>query len=372
MKLNTGNGPKSTASQPPQTKGPEAQAGTTKENAETSRTATSTEQASRSLAFHDWPNADYDVSKKVLIDGNKRNQDVAEDVQNTPVLAHEGDPNFSWTDVVAKITKNKRARAERLQGNDPTVTIAAKLSPEELAKSRVRIRREQNIIVLSTPDIEPANRMGKAKTITLKDQQYEIPAESVISGIGEKYAPEYLMGKIRATSPTGPAVFYARMMEQRDSIPRLVLLGNAKYRCRPYLPKEQVCDAGLGHGHRKDVCPHPEKGRCAICGCLGGAMEDHNFRPGTASQRRELLPPTRSSQAHWPALGAGGFVTPNPYALIASGLETPHATQGPLVDPTDTGPSGGIRGRSWSRKTPQVKNEQQPQQLPQLLPQQPG
>ncbi|KAG0424694.1 hypothetical protein HPB47_028103 [Ixodes persulcatus] len=176
----------------------------------------------------------------------------------------------------------------------------------------------------------------------------------------------------------GPAVFYARMMGQKDSviitfqglqIPRLVLLSNAEYHCRPYLPKEQVCDACLGHGHRKDVCPHPEKGRCAICGCLGGAMEDHvcsphcihcegnhpsndpqcparrkapynkawiqkqqtqkrnlqqaeisdtqNFRPGIASQRRELLPPTINSQARWPALGAGEFQTPNPYALTA-------------------------------------------------------
>ncbi|KAG0432808.1 hypothetical protein HPB47_020484 [Ixodes persulcatus] len=502
MELNTGNGPNSTASQPPRTKEPEAQAGTAKENAETSRTATSTEQVR-----------------------NYSQQDVSGDVQNTPVLAHEGDPNFFWTDVVGKNTKKKRARAERLQGNDPStsnrqiennkmatgkgdggkdggppaiptstyrngghriskpkkeilpplpldhykvvirpqegltvsnwsaleiskaVTTAAELCPEELAKSRVRIRKEQNIIVLSTPDIEPANRMAKAKTITLKDRQYEIAAykaapdnscKGVISGIGEKYAPEYLTENIRATSPTGPAVFYARMMGQKDSviitfqglqIPRLVLLGNAEYRCRPYLPKEQVCDACLGHGHRKDVCPHPEKGRCATCGCLGGAMEDHvcsphcihcegnhpyndpqcparrkapynkawiqkqqtqkrnlqqaeisntqNIQPDTASQ---LLPPTRNSQAHWPALEGGGFETPNPYALIASGLESyartlaqaPHATQGPIVDPTDTGPSGGIRGRSRSRKKSQVKNPHQPQQLPRLLPQQQG
>ncbi|KAG0432616.1 hypothetical protein HPB47_020687 [Ixodes persulcatus] len=202
------------------------------------------------------------------------------------------------------------------------------------------------------------------------------------------------------------------MMRQKDSviitfegllIPRLVLLGNAEYRCRPYLSKEQVCDACLGHGYRKGVCPHPEKGRCASCGCLGGAMEDHvcssqwihceenhpsndpqcparrkapynkawiqkqqtqkmnlqqaeisntqNFQPDTASHRGELLPPTKNSQAHWPALGAAGFETPNPYALIASGLESyartlvqaPHATQGPIVDPTDAGASGNSR-----------------------------
>ncbi|KAM7315171.1 hypothetical protein ISCGN_004954 [Ixodes scapularis] len=505
MELNTGNGPNSTASQPPQTKGPEAQAGTVKENAETSRTATSTEQVR-----------------------NYSQQDVSGDVQDIPVLAHEGDPNFSWTDVVGKNTKKKRARAERLQGNDPStsnrqiennkmatgkgdggkdggppaiptstyrngghrkskprkellpplplnhykvvirpqegltvsnwsaleiskaITTAAKLSLEELAKSRVRIRKEQNIIVLSTPDIDPANRMAKAKTITLKDRQYEIAAykaapdnscKGVISGIGEKYAPEYLTENIRAISSTGPAVFYARMMGQKDSViitfqglqvPRLVLLGNAEYRCRPYLPKEQVCDACLGHGHRKDVCPHPEKGRCATCGCLGGAMEDHvcsphcihcegnhpsndpqcparrkapynkawiqkqqtqkgnlqqtetsntqNIRPDPTSQRKELLPPTRNSQAHWPALGAGGFETPNPYALIASGLESyartlaqaPHATQGRIVDPMDTGLSGGNRGRSRSRKKSQVKSQQQPQELPHLLQQQQG
>ncbi|KAG0435183.1 hypothetical protein HPB47_018638 [Ixodes persulcatus] len=166
---------------------------------------------------------------------------------------------------------------------------------------------------------------------------------------------------------------------------------------------------------RKDVCPHQERSRCAICGCLGGAMEDHvcsphcihcegnhpsnhpqcqarckapynkawiqkqqtqkrnlqkakisntqNFRPGTASQRRQLIQPTRNSQAHWRAMGARGFQTPNPYALIASGLESyvrtlaqaPHATQGPIVDPTNTGPSGGIRGRSRSRKNSQSR-----------------
>ncbi|KAG0415315.1 hypothetical protein HPB47_007501 [Ixodes persulcatus] len=420
---NTGNGPNSTASQPPRTKEPEAQEGTAKENAETSRTATSTEQVK-----------------------NYSQQDVSGDVQNTPVLAHEGDPNFSWTDVVGKNTKKKRARAERLQGNDPStsnrqiennkmatgkgdggkdggppaiptstyrngghrkskprkellpplpldhykvlirpqegltvsnwyaleiskaVTTAAKLSPEELAKSRVRIRKEQNIIVLSTPDIEPASRMAKAKTITLKDRQYEIAAnkaapdnscKGVIFGIGEKYAPEYLSKTSEQPAQRKDSV---KCTFQRLQIPRLVLLGNAEYRCRPYLPKEQVCDACLGHGHRKDVCPHPEKGRCATCGsrfsphcihCEGNHPSNdpqcparrkaphnkawikkqqtqkrnlqqaeisntQNIRPDTASQRRELLPPTRNSQAHWPALEAGGFETPNPYAPISS------------------------------------------------------
>ncbi|KAG0432615.1 hypothetical protein HPB47_020686 [Ixodes persulcatus] len=99
MELNTENGTNSTASQPPQTKGPEAQAGTAKENAETSRTATSTEQVR-----------------------NYSQQDVSGDVQNTPVLAHEGDPNFSWTDVVRKNTEKKRARTERLQGNNPSTS----------------------------------------------------------------------------------------------------------------------------------------------------------------------------------------------------------------------------------------------------------
>ncbi|CAN7990583.1 unnamed protein product, partial [Ixodes hexagonus] len=211
--------------------------------------------------------------------------------------------------------------------------------------------------------------------------------KGVVTKIGFGFTTAYLTEKIRPMGPEGPRVLNARMMGKSDAtlitfqgtrVPRFVRFGMVECRCRPYFPKEQVCDICLELGHRRDVCPYPEKNKCSTCGLLNGDMEEHTCSPycmhckgqhpsndpkyparqrepynksrlqaqqrakqqkqlrqskghkdqqspNNTTPRQPLLqrqpqrpPPERTSQLHWPALRGGGFAMANPYAPLSS------------------------------------------------------
>ncbi|CAN7939659.1 unnamed protein product, partial [Ixodes hexagonus] len=82
----------------------------------------------------------------------------------------------------------------------------------------------------------------------------------VITKIGFGFSSAYLTEKIRPMEPEGPKVLNARMMGKSDAtlitfqgtrVPRFVRLGMVECRCRPYFPKEQVCDICLELWHRE-------------------------------------------------------------------------------------------------------------------------
>ncbi|KAG0426539.1 hypothetical protein HPB47_026370 [Ixodes persulcatus] len=156
------------------------------------------------------------------------------------------------------------------------IIAMAQLSAAEMAQATIRIRRDQNLVVISA--------------LTLGTKQYEVTAylavpdnscRGVISGVETRPTAEELTENLRAT---GINILYARMMGQTNTavitfegirVPRFVYLSGGEYPCRPYQPRQQVCGVCLGLGHRTDVCPQPEQSRCTTCGAPGGAMEDH-------------------------------------------------------------------------------------------------
>ncbi|KAG0431302.1 hypothetical protein HPB47_021899 [Ixodes persulcatus] len=170
------------------------------------------------------------------------------------------------------------------------IIAMAQLSAAKMAQATIRIHRDQNLVVVSTPNMESSTRVQQISALTLGTKQYEVTAylavpdnscRGVISGVETRPTAEELTENLRAT---GINILYARMMGQTNTavitfegirVPRFVYLSGGEYPCRPYQPRQQVCGVCLGLGDRTDVCPQPEQSRCTTCGAPGGAMEDH-------------------------------------------------------------------------------------------------
>ncbi|KAG0436812.1 hypothetical protein HPB47_017747 [Ixodes persulcatus] len=170
------------------------------------------------------------------------------------------------------------------------IIAMAQLSAAKMAQATIRIHRDQNLVVVSTPNMESSTRVQQISALTLGTKQYEVTAylavpdnscRGVISGVETRPTAEELTENLRAT---GINILYARMMGQTDTavitfegirVPRFVYLSGGEYPCRPYQPRQQVCGVCLGLGDRTDVCPQPEQSRCTTCRAPGGAMEDH-------------------------------------------------------------------------------------------------
>ncbi|KAM7307785.1 hypothetical protein ISCGN_011421 [Ixodes scapularis] len=168
------------------------------------------------------------------------------------------------------------------------IIAIAQLSAAEMAQATIRIRRDQNLVVVSTTSMESSTRLQQISALTFGTKQYDVTAylavpdnscRGVISGVETRPTAEELTENLRAT---GINILYARMMGQTNTavitfegikVPRFMYLSGGEYPCRPYQPRQQVCGVCLGLGHRTDVCPQPEQSRCTTCGALGGAHE---------------------------------------------------------------------------------------------------
>ncbi|KAG0422388.1 hypothetical protein HPB47_001789, partial [Ixodes persulcatus] len=102
----------------------------------------------------------------------------------------------------------------------------------------------------------------------------------VITKIGFGFSTEYLSHREHQTDGTRRPL-NARMMGKFDAafitfqgirIPRFVRCGMDECQCKPYFPKEQLCDICLGLGHKRD-------NHCSTCGLLNGDMKEHECSP---------------------------------------------------------------------------------------------
>ncbi|KAH7944441.1 hypothetical protein HPB52_019711 [Rhipicephalus sanguineus] len=161
------------------------------------------------------------------------------------------------------------------------IGMAAQLPDITLHQLTVRIRRDQNVAVVSTPDEEIAARLQQIKILCLSNKQYEVQAyvaapdascKGVISGIEKNTTPTTLMTNLR--SPTAQ-ILHARMMGTSATaiitfsgtrVPRYINYYGAEYRCYIHKPRQQLCGVCLSTTHRADVCPTPDKPRCTVCG----------------------------------------------------------------------------------------------------------
>ncbi|KAG0423246.1 hypothetical protein HPB47_000965 [Ixodes persulcatus] len=156
---------------------------------------------------------------------------------------------------------------------------AAQLTAAEIDTVRIRIRRDLNLVVASTPEPEVAVRVQELPAITINGRQYEILAyialpdnscRGVITGLDSRPTSEILSTRIRAQ---GVNVLCARMMGQTNTaiinfeglkVPYYVYFRVAEYRCLPHRPGEQICNACLGLGHRVMFAPIPRRTKAAV------------------------------------------------------------------------------------------------------------
>ncbi|KAH9381853.1 hypothetical protein HPB48_020014 [Haemaphysalis longicornis] len=170
---------------------------------------------------------------------------------------------------------------------------SARIIATEFQALTLRIRDDQNIAMASTPNEELADSIRPIKSIQLGDKMYQVTAyvaapdescKSVVTGIDSGTHSDELMANLR--SPRVP-ILYARMLGKSKAalitfdgleVQRAIYYYGGELRRRPYRPLCQICSLCLKTGHRADVCPTPEKTRCARCG-----HETHR-RPTTANQ----------------------------------------------------------------------------------------
>ncbi|KAG0416019.1 hypothetical protein HPB47_006798 [Ixodes persulcatus] len=174
------------------------------------------------------------------------------------------------------------------------LATACGLKEQEGEDSTIRIRKDQNLMFLCTPNVDTAERMAGAKHLSLYGEDYDIGANiaapddfcrRVITKIGFGFSTEYPTEKIRLMGPERPRVFSARMMCESDAalitfqgirVLRFVRFGmNGACRCKPYVFREQVCDVCQRLGHGKGVCLYPEQNQCSTWALLNGDMEEH-------------------------------------------------------------------------------------------------
>ncbi|KAG0441424.1 hypothetical protein HPB47_015951 [Ixodes persulcatus] len=291
------------------------------------------------------------------------------------------------------------------------ILVAAKLSSTETADSTIRIRRDQNLAIISTPSLFTSSRIQPILALTLETRQYEVTAylavpdnscRGIISGVDTRPTAEILTEELRAP---GTNILYSRMMGQTNTaiitfeelkVPHYVYLSGGEYPCRPYQPRKQICGVCLGLGHRTDVCPQPERSRCTTCGTPGGAMEDHQCKPHCVNcggehpavdprcparqrgsynkkhvqQHQQMQgrqksplppppPPPRNADPQWPKLPSKTWEDPNPFIFLAD--STPqdcHVPSPPTERPKHVGRNKS-RSSSRSQSRPRTYGESQ-------------
>lgn len=170
------------------------------------------------------------------------------------------------------------------------MAASAQIPLEETLKDTVCPNVGQNIIVISTPSQERANRYDKVRTIALRGNKYEIFAyraapNDTVKGIIYGVPPAYTQADINACllGDRNPTVLAAHRMGETSAIiilfeghnvPQYVKFASLMMRCRLYKQHKEVCRSCGEIGHRKDVCPRPEKKVCFDCG-LHNPPENH-------------------------------------------------------------------------------------------------
>ncbi|XP_049528169.1 uncharacterized protein LOC125947456 [Dermacentor silvarum] len=173
------------------------------------------------------------------------------------------------------------------------IGIAAGLDSAVLNELIIRIRTDQNLAVLSTPDENLAARLQRVQFICMGLTQHAVQAyvaapdnscKGVVSGLEPNTTTTTLLENLRCSEAP---VLHARMMGPTNTalitfsgthVPHYVRMYGAELRCHIYRPRQQVCSVCLSMGHRADVCPMPDKPRCAACG-ISNPPKEHECTP---------------------------------------------------------------------------------------------
>ncbi|KAH8023134.1 hypothetical protein HPB51_011248 [Rhipicephalus microplus] len=147
----------------------------------------------------------------------------------------------------------------------------------------LRINPGSNIAILSTKYEEVADKVRLIRALVLNGRAHAVRAyaangddtlRGVIHGVPMNTSTETLMAHLRVRTH-GVDIIPARMIGTTKSaaitffgptLPRTVYYYGGELRCYPFRPTIQVCKVCREKGHRADVCPHPDRPICRLCG----------------------------------------------------------------------------------------------------------
>ncbi|KAH8032396.1 hypothetical protein HPB51_024525 [Rhipicephalus microplus] len=147
----------------------------------------------------------------------------------------------------------------------------------------LRINPGSNIAILSTKYKEVADKVRLIRALVLNGRAHAVRAyaangddtlRGVIHGVPMNTSTETLMAHLRVRTH-GVEIITARMIGTTKSAaitffgptrPRTVYYYGGELRCYPFRPTIQVCKVCREKGHRADVCPHPDRPICRLCG----------------------------------------------------------------------------------------------------------
>ncbi|KAH7975289.1 hypothetical protein HPB52_000004 [Rhipicephalus sanguineus] len=155
----------------------------------------------------------------------------------------------------------------------------------------------QNIMVISTPSQENADRYINVESITISNQEYEVSAyvaapnatcKGVIRGISLNDDPKTIERKI--VNERNPLALDAKRIKKTSTlivlfegyrVPNYVSYGGTLIRCTLYRKKIDVCHVCGNIGHRSDVCPTPDAAICKDCKAplQQGEEDNHTCTP---------------------------------------------------------------------------------------------
>ncbi|KAH7931544.1 hypothetical protein HPB51_029814 [Rhipicephalus microplus] len=147
----------------------------------------------------------------------------------------------------------------------------------------LRINPGSNIAILSTKYEEVADKVRLIRALVLNGRAHAVRAyaangddtlRGVIHGVPINTSTETLMAHLRVRTH-GVEIITARMIGTTKSaaitffgptLPRTVYYYGGELRCYPFRPTIQDCKVCREKGHRADVCPHPDRPICRLCG----------------------------------------------------------------------------------------------------------
>lgn len=174
------------------------------------------------------------------------------------------------------------------------LTAAAQIAAEDSREDVVCPNSHQNILVISTPRRENADRYTSVERIDVRGTTHEvcayeaaphgtvkgvirdIPLEDTAQDIQEQVVQDYNPTALQANRigrSRSVVIAFAGL-----KVPRYIRYGNLLMECTLYRKQIEACHACGRLGHRMDVCPDPKNKICRGCGVARPA-EDHTCEP---------------------------------------------------------------------------------------------
>lgn len=177
------------------------------------------------------------------------------------------------------------------------ITTAAQVSATEARDDVICLNNQQNIIIVSTPVRERADKYAAVQCIDIRGTShavstYESAPRGTVKGVIRGVPLEDTADEIQelVVHEHNPTALQANRIRKTMSVviafaghkvPNYVRYGNALMECTLHRKQIDVCYQ-CGHvGHRMDVCPNPQYRICRGCG-LANPDEDHLCDPKCA------------------------------------------------------------------------------------------